>query len=896
HSSELSPSPYVTVLARGWSQEEPETDSSNEDEGPVAPPALPGAGEPMEEGLEKPPAASQQSSGNIPTPGNILAPCRPPPPPPRPPQSIKKQKTPRAATIRVSRKKKKGPPSEKRTSEVKMSSWLDLWKGFRHSVVWASLDGPLMSLWKRRTDKASEAVFHVSSVTKVKRQEKGRFSVYFGKKHLDFMAHSSVVQEGWISALQSSRGQPSPSPPQHHGPITIKDPRNRVYASVFSRVLWVYHNKEDYQVGLAWFSVPLNVANVKPAGKRSFSLITPYKTFSFAVDSTADLSIWQSCLSASIRSAMSCSQVAQRLWENPVNKVCGDCGDANPEWASVNLLLLLCEACAGQHRALGTSLSKVRSLTLDSKVWSEQLIQLFVSYGNRIAMQTWSPAVPADEQLLPAASVEERLEFIRNKYAKGRYRKPHPLASSPALLHQRLCETVCGEDIEETMSLLCSGAKLTCPSEPQSQSPLSLAERAGQTLQVMLLQLNEYTDIPPFLPQSTNDSSLPGEEEALHGKLEDDRFLFSLENDSAACDVLDLREVRSILRRSSLEFEIVTLSDRLICASDNPLELDTHLLHILQVIFPVGVSEAELGGVLAGSKVCLLDGAGCTEGWAILNAVGVSIYPSLVQDDQRLSIRIPLDSKTNYELNAAEKSINLQTGKRNVHLRFEDDYSGEAWLVHLKDVLANQETAPQRPVANQNKSLYHKLKLGGKVPPAVERCISHITQHGLQVDGIYRRCGLAPKVSRLVEALQSRPDSAPMEDNEQGILDVGSALKKYVRLQPPLIPPKQRELWVKAAAQPEEPARLASYRRLLRQLPSDNKATLGALVGHFYMIQMFSSQNQMTAQNLALVLVPTLFQDHHGDLVRLTRDLIIHHALLFLSPEEEEEEEQITAL
>ncbi|CAL8281226.1 unnamed protein product [Arctogadus glacialis] len=135
-----------------------------------------------------------------------------------------------------------------------------------------------------------------------------------------------------------------------------------------------------------------------------------------------------------------------------------------------------------------------------------------------------------------------------------------------------------------------------------------------------------------------------------------------------------------------------------------------------------------------------------------------------------------------------------------------------------------------------------------------------------------------------------------MEDNEQGILDVGSALKKYVRLQPPLLPPKQRELWVKAAAQPEEPARVASYRRLLRQLPVDNKATLGALIGHLYMIQMFSSQNRMTAQNLALVLVPTLFQDHHGDLVRLTRDLIIHHALLFLSPEEEVEEEQITAL
>lgn len=36
------------------------------------------------------------------------------------------------------------------------------------------------------------------------------------------------------------------------------------------------------------------------------------------------------------------------------------------------------------------------------------------------------------------------------------------------------------------------------------------------------------------------------EEEELHGKLEEDRFLFSLENNSAACDVLDLREVLSV--------------------------------------------------------------------------------------------------------------------------------------------------------------------------------------------------------------------------------------------------------------------------------------------------------------------------------------------------------------
>uniref|UniRef100_A0A3B3BQW3 Arf-GAP domain-containing protein n=1 Tax=Oryzias melastigma TaxID=30732 RepID=A0A3B3BQW3_ORYME len=42
-------------------------------------------------------------------------------------------------------------------------------------------------------------------------------------------------------------------------------------------------------------------------------------------------------------------EVALRLRENPFNKVCGDCGEANPNWASVNLLLSLCKSCAGTN-------------------------------------------------------------------------------------------------------------------------------------------------------------------------------------------------------------------------------------------------------------------------------------------------------------------------------------------------------------------------------------------------------------------------------------------------------------------------------------------------------------------------------------------------------------------
>lgn len=45
---------------------------------------------------------------------------------------------------------------------------------------------------------------------------------------------------------------------------------------------------------------------------------------------------------------------------------------------------------------------------------------------------------------------------------------------------------------------------------------------------------------------------------------------------------------------------------------------------------------------------------------------------------------------------------------------------------------------------------------------------------------------------------------------------------------------------------------------------------------------MFSQVNKMSAHNLAVVLVPTLFQTMNPDLLRLTREFIIHHTLLFL--------------
>ncbi|MBW01428.1 Arf-GAP with coiled-coil, ANK repeat and PH domain-containing protein 3, partial [Eschrichtius robustus] len=65
--------------------------------------------------------------------------------------------------------------------------------------------------------------------------------------------------------------------------------------------------------------------------------------------------------------------VLQRVQHVAGNSRCGDCGQPDPRWASINLGVLLCIECSGVHRSLGVHCSKVRSLTLDS--WEPELLK-----------------------------------------------------------------------------------------------------------------------------------------------------------------------------------------------------------------------------------------------------------------------------------------------------------------------------------------------------------------------------------------------------------------------------------------------------------------------------------------------------------------------------------------
>ncbi|KAL5230661.1 hypothetical protein ABZP36_029437 [Zizania latifolia] len=77
------------------------------------------------------------------------------------------------------------------------------------------------------------------------------------------------------------------------------------------------------------------------------------------------------------------------------NSICADCGASEPDWASLNLGALLCIECSGVHRNLGVHISKVRSLTLDVRVWEPSVINLFQSLGNKFVNKIWEEILPS---------------------------------------------------------------------------------------------------------------------------------------------------------------------------------------------------------------------------------------------------------------------------------------------------------------------------------------------------------------------------------------------------------------------------------------------------------------------------------------------------------------------
>lgn len=106
----------------------------------------------------------------------------------------------------------------------------------------------------------------------------------------------------------------------------------------------------------------------------------------------------------------------------PGNDACADCSAPDPRWASINLGITLCIECAGIHRSLGVHLSKVRSLTLDTDIWSPEIVKLMLSLGNSSVNSAYLACYDNQRPMINAdSSREEREAWIKDKYLLKRF-------------------------------------------------------------------------------------------------------------------------------------------------------------------------------------------------------------------------------------------------------------------------------------------------------------------------------------------------------------------------------------------------------------------------------------------------------------------------------------------
>ncbi|KAL1744294.1 hypothetical protein HDZ31DRAFT_38992 [Schizophyllum fasciatum] len=122
------------------------------------------------------------------------------------------------------------------------------------------------------------------------------------------------------------------------------------------------------------------------------------------------------------------ARMLRELVKRPENKVCADCKRNDPRWASWNVGVFLCIRCSGIHRAMGTHISKVKSVDLD--IWTPEQMASIQKWGNRRANAYWEAHL-RQGHVPPEHKIES---FIRSKYESRRWAMDGPPPADPAVL------------------------------------------------------------------------------------------------------------------------------------------------------------------------------------------------------------------------------------------------------------------------------------------------------------------------------------------------------------------------------------------------------------------------------------------------------------------------------
>jgi hypothetical protein len=289
---------------------------------------------------------------------------------------------------------------------------------------------------------SNTTVSQFSSQTKILgRSLEQAHEAYSSRLHMQFPGSTARQHEGWLW--------------KKGGGIT-KSWQRRFFVCRDSRLYYVHgaadQDRPQGVLDLLLTSVkPLN----DPERRFCFTIISQQKTYTLQALTDWDVQEWSSVIRNNIQYLLDTSGAPAATLANEkcfdpraVNTACADCGAPDPTWCCINWGVCICIRCSGVHREMTTSVSKVRSLTLDRL--DNRLLGVISAIGNERANLVLQAEMPDGERIGPDADLQTRDAFLRKKYEQCAW-------ASPA--EGTLLAAVEEEDPIAVMRHICAGKK-----------------------------------------------------------------------------------------------------------------------------------------------------------------------------------------------------------------------------------------------------------------------------------------------------------------------------------------------------------------------------------------------------------------------------------------------------
>ncbi|XP_013885003.1 arf-GAP with Rho-GAP domain, ANK repeat and PH domain-containing protein 3 [Austrofundulus limnaeus] len=795
-----------------------------------------------------------------------------------------------------------------------ISGWLDKLSPQGNYVFqkrFVKFDGKNLMYFGSEKDVYPKGVIPLAAMQMARPAKDNKFEIVTSHRIFVFRTENEGLKRRWVSTLQEhvrdqlvfGRHRFGPgSHCQRHGALELKGTKSKVYAAINTDQIWLYKSEQCFRNGIGITVIEARGATIRDGKHRSFELITPYKTFSFSAESDRDKRDWMEALQEAIAETLSDYEVAEKIWSNRSNRTCADCRTLNPDWASINLCVVICKNCAGQHRSLGTMVSKVQSLKLDTSVWSNEIVQLFIMLGNDRANDFWAARLSESDELDCDASPEQRRDFITQKYRDGRFRLAHPAFGSQEELLKVLCTAVSEQTLLKTVTQIFSEAESAClagqsdgcqrghkhPDHLSSSDPSVYDEIMQPVLHSGFL----------YKASSVNRGTMTRKTREDFQKFwcTVDQYLLLYESDrsSEPCVQISVKNIvcvgvsrpdtssnnNGFIDRFRYTFELYLTSEKLhLFGLETADELHSWTRAIGQAATPLSchcllTREFERVGLLR--YRAMLDPQQWKEAYFVLQKSNLFICPrndGAAEDIINLN-RLQELSVTSESENHEKKDVLVLVEKgRTLHLQGMGRTDFSLWYADV-----------QRAAGGKGNTLREQQLSRNNIPIIVDSCIAFITQYGLGHEGIYRKNGAKSRIRLLMDEFRKDARNVKLRIGDHFIEDVTDVLKRFFReIDDPIFMAELHPLWQEAAKLPQKSARLDRYKDIIRTLPRVNRTTLAALISHLYRVQKCADLNQMCTKNLSLLFAPSLFQtDGKGEHeVKIVEDLIDNYLYVF---------------